>query len=159
MCVCRCASVCTCVSLGARACMCVSTKRKTLIIVIVLFSHFSLCHKVNDVVKRQMSTALSNTSFVTKKVCLSWQKFCRENITLVATKYFCHDKYLSRQTQFCRDKHIFVATNTKHVFCPDKSTLVETKLRVCCDKRHVLSRQKWYLWQFPPMIQLKRPHA
>ena len=39
---------------------------------------------------------------------------------------------------------IFVAT--KHIFCRDKSTLVATKL---------LSRQKSYLWQLPPMIDLR----
>ena len=36
---------------------------------------------------------------------------------------FCHDNY-----NVCRDKHIFVATNTR------------------------LSRQKCYLWQLPPMV-------
>ena len=53
----------------------------------------------------------------------------------VATKllsqqtYFYYDKrcVLSRQTHFCHDKHFFVMTK-------------------------LLSQQKWYLWQFPPMI-------
>ena len=74
VCVCGCASVCTCVSLGARACMCVSTKRKTLMTVIVLFSRFSLCHKVNDVVK------------ATNKHSSIKHIFCHEKGMLVVTK-------------------------------------------------------------------------
>ena len=50
----------------------------------------------------------------------------------------CH-KYHS-----CRYKHVLVAT--KHVFCHDKSMLVASIL---------LSRQKRYLWQIPPMIHLR----
>ena len=56
-------------------------------------------------------------------------------------KYACRDKYLSLQ-RFCRGKHTFVAT--KDVLCCDKRVFVATKM--------CLSRQKWYLWQLPPMI-------
>ena len=66
--------------------------------------------------------------FVVTKVSLLRQNFCRDK-SFVATK-IC----LLRQ-KFCRDKHTFVAI--KDVFCRDK---------------HV-SRQKWYLWQLPPMIE------
>ena len=57
----------------------------------------------------------------------------------VASKcVFCHDKnmlVLSRQ-------HVFVMT--KHIFCCNKSMLVTT---------NVLSWQKLYLWQLPPIIR------
>ena len=44
--------------------------------------------------------------------------------------HFCHDKSFVTASIFCHDKrHFFVVTNTK-----------------------VLSWQKWYLWQLPPMI-------
>ena len=46
-----------------------------------------------------------NTSFITTKVCLSRQNFCRDKIMFVAT-ITC----LSRQKYTCRDKHIFVVT-------------------------------------------------
>ena len=47
---------------------------------------------------------------------------------------------------FCRDKHVFVATNV---------ILSRQKFRRdFVDKRRVLSRQKWYLWQLPPMIHM-----
>ena len=82
---------------------------------------------------------------------LSRQKFCRDKGMLVATKvclsrqkYACRDKTflvakvcLSRQ-QFCRKKIMFVATNV----CRSKHVFVATK---------VLLRQKFYLWQLPPM--------
>ena len=51
-----------------------------------------------------------NMSFVATKVCLSQQNFC-------------HDKYLSRQTQLCRDKS-FVPTSillSQQNFCRDKN--------------------------------------
>ena len=65
--------------------------------------------------------------------------------------YFCGDKSFvttttcCRKYHFCRDKS-FVTTNTcchKYHFCRDKHVFVATKL---------LSRQKWYLWQLPPVI-------
>ena len=84
-------------------------------------------------------------------------------------------KVLSWQAYFCHNKHVFVMT--KHVFCHDKSMLVVPKI-ICCDKHNfvatsifllwqktcpvfvatkLLSRQKWYLWQLPPVIALV-PH-
>ena len=62
---------------------------------------------------------------------------------------------LSQQTRVCRDKQV--------VFCRDKSMFAAaeyfsrdthtclSRQRFCRDK-HTFSRQKWYLWQFPPMI-------
>ena len=75
--------------------------------------------------------------FVGTSILLSRQKdvFCRDKHVFVM---FVGDKYLSRQT-FCCDKNMFVAT--KEIFCRDKT----------------LSRQKWYLWQLPPMID-SPPH-
>ena len=65
--------------------------------------------------------------FVATKLCLSQQIF-------VATKV------LSRQKYVCRDKR-FVAPQ-----------VLSRQAYFCHDKRRVLSRQKWYLWQLPPMI-------
>ena len=44
---------------------------------------------------------------------------------------------------FCRNKHTFVTTKVLRI----KHTFVATKDVFLC-----LSRQKWYLWQLPPMI-------
>ena len=99
-------------------------------------------------------------SFVATKVCWSWQNLSRQT-------YFCHDKIMfiatkvvSRQAYFCHDKHVFVAT--KHVFCYNKSVLVTTNMKFLSrqayfyhDKRRVLSRQKLYLWHLPPMINTR----
>ena len=66
-------------------------------------------------------------------------KFCRDKFMFVATNICCEFFY------FCRDKHNFVAT--KEVFCGNKHVFVTTKL---------LSRQKLYFWQLPPMIYTVR---
>ena len=72
-----------------------------------------------------------NMSFVTTKVCLSWQIFaatkvlsqaylCRDKQVFVATKHiFCHDKsFEATKDTFCRDKHVFVATKMILVAAP-----------------------------------------
>ena len=88
---------------------------------------------------RKISLAGAATSiiFVATKTCLS-----RQNTSFVATKV-C----LSRQN-FCRHKHVFVATYSRqfflYTFVGTKDAFVATKL---------LSRQKLYLWQLPPMIE------
>ena len=77
-------------------------------------------------------------------------------------------KYHFRRKRACRVKHVFVAT--KHVFCRDKSMLasrnvlshqpyfLSRQIYACRDKRcalsrqtRVLSRQKLYLRQLPPV--------
>ena len=97
---------------------------------------------------------------LTRQAHLSWQtRFCRDKTHLLSQqKYACRDKKkLSRQTQ------ILVATK---VWSWQKYS-VATKLRLSvatkvllrqaywgCDKTRLLSRQKLYFWQLPPMIQL-----
>ena len=141
-----------------------------------------------------LAATATSTIFVTTKVL--WQQthvyrnqthVCRNKTCLLLqqkyeTKYFCHnkthdrhDKYLSRQSCVCRDKHTFVMT--KDTFCHDKHMFVATKvslsllwenyvchnkcfvaIKTClsrqkfyCDK-HILSWQRLYLWQLPPTI-------
>ena len=102
-----------------------------------------------------------NTSFVATKLCLPRRNVCRDKIMFVATKnVFC---VLSRLADFCRDeRRVFVATKiclSRQKFYRNKHTSVETKDVFCRDK-HVfvatkrLSRQKLYLWQLPPMIDI-----
>ena len=93
----------------------------------------------------------------------SFDVFCCDKSMLVATKlclsqqaYFCHDKkktcfvatkVLFRQKYVCRNKS-FVAT--KDVFCRDKHVFKATQL---------LLRQISYLWQLPPMILFKTTYC
>ena len=97
------------------------------------------------------------------------QKFCHDKHMLVTTKHvFCHDKSMFVATDICHDKHRFVATKVclswqnsfsqqkyfvvtnvwsqQACFCHSKCVFVATKL---------LSWQKFYLWQFPSMIEGK----
>ena len=74
-----------------------------------------------------------NTSFVATKICLPGHNFCRDKPNFVATKYFCNKICLSRQAYFCRYKRYVLSRQT----------------RVCRNK--TMSRQKWSLWQLPPM--------
>ena len=62
--------------------------------------------------------------------------FCRDKSMLVPTKPFL------RQTHFL-SRQIFAATNIN---------VLSWQEYFCHDKRRVLSRQKRYLWQLPPMI-------
>ena len=102
--------------------------------------------------------------FVTANKCLSWRKFfgdkhtfvsqcvlswqtcvCRDK-SFVVINICCHKTFVTTKIclswqKFCRDKHTFVVT--KDMFCHDKYVFVATKL---------LSRQKWYSRQLPPMI-------
>ena len=97
-----------------------------------------------------------NKSSVTTSTSLSWQKMCfvtakslsRQNMCLSWHKNVCCDKHtcLSQQT-FCRDKHVLsrqtcLSSRQTH-FCHDKTVFVATKL---------LLWPKSYLWQLPPMI-------
>ena len=61
--------------------------------------------------------------------------FCRDRSMLVATNV------LLRQTHFDRDK-TFIS----------KNIILSRQAYFGRDKRRVLLRQKWYLWQLPPMI-------
>ena len=104
----------------------------------------------------------TNTPFVATKVCLSRQNFCRNNQVFVATECFCRDKTFvpinissdkhvflaikvwSRQTYFCRNKHVCFFAR-KHVFCRETNMLVETELllqqtHICRDKTFVTTK-------------------
>ena len=80
--------------------------------------------------------------FVATNMC-----FSRQNPFLSLQNYVCRDKYFSWQV-LSRQKYFF-ATNI--FFFATK--LLSRQAYFCRDKRRVLSRQKWYLWQLPPMIQ------
>ena len=84
-------------------------------------------------------------SFVATDTCLLWQN------------YVCHDRYLclSWQAYFCCDNRRVLSWQT-HVHC-DKRHVLSWQTHVHHDKSKLvatkcLSRQKWYLWQIPPMI-------
>ena len=79
-----------------------------------------------------------NTSFVTTKVCLLQQNFCCDKFMFVATKV------LLRQAYFCRDKRRALLWQTRVCM------VVMTK---------VLSQQKWYLWQLPPMTWVRSDNS
>ena len=104
------------------------------------------CHKYHfchdkSFVMTNMCLSWQNTSFVTR-VCLLWQKFSCEKLCLSRKKIIITTNIGSHQLDaphayFCHNKHGFVMT--KHVFCLNKSMLVEKKLLsqetcVCCDK-------------------------
>ena len=99
--------------------------------------------------------------FVLTNTCLSWQRFCLDKHTFVATKdVFCHDKstlvvakLLSWQysvcwgknllwQKFCCEKHNFFHGKT----CHDKHTFVMTKEVFCPDKNDTCgsSRQQYF---------------
>ena len=91
-------------------------------------------------------------SFVVTSLLLLWQTCfrCDENM-LVTTKLLWWQtcvKVLSQQ-KYC------VATDI--IWSWQKTCFVSRQTCVCCDKwvyhdKTFLSRQKWYLWQLPPMI-------
>ena len=79
--------------------------------------------------------ACHDKTFVTTNICLSWQRFCRDKHNFVVTKV------LSQQAYFCHiQKMCFVTMNT----------CLSQQMHVCHYK--LLSRQKWNLWQLPPVI-------
>ena len=114
------------------------------------------CRNKHVFVMTNACLSLQNMSFVTTKVCLLWQKNCRDKILFVATKLlswqifvttntcllrqkFCHGKHTSVVTVdvFCHDKHKFVMTKVSlswQKFCRDKHTFVVTKATFCRDK-------------------------
>ena len=59
----------------------------------------------------QVSLSWQNASFVATKVCLPWQKKCRNKIMVCCKKYFC-----------CCNKHIFVTTKVL-IMCHKGCTL------------------------------------
>ena len=103
-----------------------------------------------------MAEAATSLIFVATNTC-----FSRQNTYIVATKE-CLSRQniiLSRQAYFCRDKHVFDEQYAccDKIFCCDKHNLVATKVLsrqvyFCRDTRRVLSRQKLYSRQLPPMI-------
>ena len=100
--------------------------------------------------------------FGVTNIILLWQNVCHDELTFVTTNacFSWQNILLSRQKYACRNK-AFVMTNTFawKIFCRDKHNCVLTKVLsqhayFCCDKRHVLSQQKWHLWQLPPVIDI-----
>jgi len=89
-----------------------------------------------------------------QSIILSRQTFCHTKHTFIVTKdVFCYlCKLCLSQQNVCHDKHVFVATN---IILLRQAYVCRDKRRVLCFSRQtfcLLSRQKWYLWQFPPMI-------
>ena len=98
-----------------------------------------------------------------------WRELPQVSFLTRRQKYACRDKTVvvtntgvSRQI-FCRDKHNFVATkllSRQAYFCRDKRLVLSRQTRVCrdktlpklCQNAKTLARQKFYLWQLPPMI-------
>ena len=74
---------------------------------------------------------------------LSKQKHACHNKTFVTTKYFCFNKTFVATNIILSQR--FVTTNT--CLSQQNTSFVATKL---C--KYLLSWQKWYLWQLPPMI-------
>ena len=129
------------------------------------------CHKCDFCRDKHMFVMTKHVFCHNKNVCHDKHIFV---MTKVDKHNFVATKVLLRQAYFCCNKHVFVATKVS--LCCDKSMLVATKLlsqqtRVCLDKylsqqkfchdknilsrptqKH-LSRQKWNLWQLPPMIE------
>ena len=83
--------------------------------------------------------------FVMTKHIFLWQEYACHDKSFVVKNYVCHEKIFLSQQIFLCDKHNFVVTKvlfwhayfchdkhgfvmTKHLFCLDKSMLVETKL-------------------------------
>ena len=85
----------------------------------------------------------SNTSFVSTKVCLSRQTFCRDKLTVVTTNFvFCIDKSMSASTHTCLSRQIFLTTKV----LSRQKYFVATNILLCRDKSFVaasilLSRQ------------------
>ena len=110
---------------------------------------------------------------ITLSCCATWG-CCRRGLSLAgaatsiiffATKVVCHDKtrLLSRQKYACRDKHILSRLayfcREKHVFVASKiffrtNIILSRQAYFCRDKRCILSQQKLYLWQLPPVIEV-----
>ena len=105
--------------------------------------------------KLSLAGAATNIIFVATKR-LSWQRFCLDKHTFVATNTFLSRQNtsfvptnvcLSRQNFCLLDKHTFVAN--KDVFCRDKHMVVETKplswQTFCRDKNDTCdSSRQWY---------------
>ena len=80
-----------------------------------------------------------NASFVATEICWSRQNFCRDKIMFVATN----------TSKICRDKHVFVATKasmSQQNVCRDKhfvaTKLLSRQAYICRDKTRIWSRQK-----------------
>ena len=99
-------------------------------------------------------------------IILLWHFFCHNKHVLVMTKHIVScDKSMLVATQHLLqktniDKHNFTVTKVlsrQAYFCHNKRRVLLWQTCVCRDKQEfvltkLLSRQKWYLWQLPPMI-------
>ena len=96
------------------------------------------CRDKHNFVARNTRLSRQNVSFVVTKIT---QVSSTTNIKISLTTNICRDKsFVATNILLSQQKTCFVVTNT----CHDTHTLVET--------RQLLSRQKWYLWQLPPLI-------
>ena len=145
----------------------------------LLFQQMYACHDKTFVATNMCLSW--QTHVCHDKTCLLLQQMyaCHDKTCLLLQMYACHDKtcLLLQQTFACHDKtfvatniflewQIFVVTNIILSWlncCHDTLTLVTTNTRLsptkytfCCNKSmldttKLLSQQKGYLWQLPPM--------
>ena len=124
-------------------------------------------HSSSPTISVHLNTSFVATNmFVTTNMCLSqnlsWQKYF-VTTKLLSRQIFVPTNIILLQQKFCHSKHTFVAAKdvgcyNKHMFvvtkvCMSRQTFVMTKL--CLSWQiFVTTRQKWYLWQHPPMILL-----
>ena len=95
---------------------------KTFVMTTILLLQQKMCFVMTYTCLLQQKYACCDKTFVATKLCLSWQKF-------FVTKY-----YVVTSILLLRQKTCFVSRQTY----------------VCHNK--TFARQKWYLWQLPPLI-------
>ena len=118
----------------------------------VLSRQTCVCHDKTRLLSQQKYACCDKTFVSTKNYVCHDKTFVATKLCLYATN-ICHDKSFVTTKIFLRDKHNFVATKlvSQHAyFCRDKRRVLSRQTRVSRDK--LLSRQKLYLWQLPPMI-------
>ena len=105
-----------------------------------------------DSVEVSLAGAATGIICVATKVSLPRQNYVfatNKHIYLSRQTRVCHNKSKLVTTKVCREKHVHTFVATKDVFCCDKHTFVATKDVFITE---LLSRQKRYLWQLPPII-------
>ena len=111
------------------------------------------------VLLQQTLVCCNKTSFVVTKTCLSQRNLSQLKIIFVTTN-ICHDKSFVVPKYFLHDKRrAWFCCDKSHVLLRQKPCFVATKAMFCCDKSHVLLRQKpcfvateMILWQLPPVM-------
>ena len=103
------------------------------VVVTNICGHKQFYHDKSFVTTNLLLSRQKKSFVMMTKVCLLRQKFSFNKYMFVTTKTFCHGKHTFCCNKICHSKHTFVVI---------KDVFVRTKL---------LSGQKWYLWQLPPM--------